>query len=208
MRYANYVSYFLFSAALVVLSNEFGQLYANDKADQLISATINIIAYCSEDEPQAERHLYILRTFRQATIDYRAKSQQPTSTPTESGVPLTSLFAQMDHSSLLQPSAKQEPPTRGRNSTSTGQLERSPEVPFDGSLMHSTKFQRSGSFSCMLDNITTDGIPHPGGEDQIDFGNLWSMPSTVPLGGPRSNLNAFQDVIDSPVPLFGMTNSS
>lgn len=64
--------YFLFAACLIILSNEFGSVYANPTYAQSIQASIDIIRYCSETDIQAERLLYILRTFCDAVTSVRS----------------------------------------------------------------------------------------------------------------------------------------
>jgi hypothetical protein len=74
-----FVMYFLFAAALILMSNEFALLYLNVAADQCIRNAITIMAYCAESDPQASRLLYILSTFRDVIVqqrDQRARQQQ------------------------------------------------------------------------------------------------------------------------------------
>lgn len=55
--------HFLFAAALVVLSNEFASLHQNAGYSTCINQAMNIMKYCSETDPQANRLMYILGTF-------------------------------------------------------------------------------------------------------------------------------------------------
>ena len=74
-----FVIYFLFAAALILMSNEFALLYINSAADQCIRNAITIMTYSAETDPQASRLLYILSTFRDVIIqqrDQRARQQQ------------------------------------------------------------------------------------------------------------------------------------
>jgi hypothetical protein len=74
-----FVIYFLFAAALILMSNEFSLLYLNVAADQCIRNAITVMAYAAESDPQASRLLYILSTFRDVIIqqrDQRARQQQ------------------------------------------------------------------------------------------------------------------------------------
>ncbi|KIW06214.1 hypothetical protein, variant [Verruconis gallopava] len=74
-----FVIYFLFAAALILMSNEFALLYLNVAADQCIRNAITIMAYSAESDPQASRLLYILSTFRDVIVqqkDQRARQQQ------------------------------------------------------------------------------------------------------------------------------------
>ena len=74
-----FVIYFLFAAALILMSNEFALLYVNAAADQCIRNAITIMAYSAETDPQASRLLYILSTFREVIVqqrDQRARQVQ------------------------------------------------------------------------------------------------------------------------------------
>jgi hypothetical protein len=65
--------YFLFAAALIILSNEYAMLYRNDLAEQCIRNSMNMMAYCAETDPQASRLLYILSTFRAVVLEQITK---------------------------------------------------------------------------------------------------------------------------------------
>jgi hypothetical protein len=70
------VIYFLFAAGLVVLSNEFAGLYRVDTlgaADTCIDNSINLMAYCGESDQQADRLVYILRSFRDVVAQHRSR---------------------------------------------------------------------------------------------------------------------------------------
>jgi Fungal specific transcription factor domain len=67
------VVYFLFAAALILLSNEFAVLYVNNAADQCVRNAITVMAYCAETDPQASRLLYILSTFRDVVVQQRER---------------------------------------------------------------------------------------------------------------------------------------
>jgi hypothetical protein len=68
-----FVIYFLFAAALIMLSNEYAMLYRNELAEQCTRNSINIMGYCAETDPQASRLLYILSTFREVVLEQIAK---------------------------------------------------------------------------------------------------------------------------------------
>jgi hypothetical protein len=59
-----FVMYFLFAAALILLSNDFSQLYTDMGTTQCICISIAIMEYCAETDPQASRLLFIMSTFR------------------------------------------------------------------------------------------------------------------------------------------------
>ncbi|KAM0334188.1 hypothetical protein ACHAQA_001208 [Verticillium albo-atrum] len=67
-----FVLYFLFAASLIVLSNEFGAIYANPSYESSINNSIVIMKYCAGSDPQANRLLYILNSFKSAIAHVRA----------------------------------------------------------------------------------------------------------------------------------------
>jgi hypothetical protein len=60
--------YFVFAAALIVLSNEFFKLYAIPMAHNWIQSSISIIGYCAETDRIAHRLHFILSSFRDVVI--------------------------------------------------------------------------------------------------------------------------------------------
>ncbi|KAK6950368.1 hypothetical protein Daesc_008694 [Daldinia eschscholtzii] len=64
-----FVIYFVFSAALIILSNEFASLYHNPDADKSIDSALMILQYCGEMDIQAERVLDIVQNFHHANMD-------------------------------------------------------------------------------------------------------------------------------------------
>jgi hypothetical protein len=67
------VIYFVFAAALVILSNEFAGLYINTSADNHIDNAVNIMAYCAETDNQARRLLDILSSYRDVVLQQRER---------------------------------------------------------------------------------------------------------------------------------------
>ncbi len=57
--------YFLFAAALIVLSNEYASLYYNSAAEARISQAISLMAYCARTDPQGKRLVWILGAFQE-----------------------------------------------------------------------------------------------------------------------------------------------
>lgn len=55
--------YFLFAAALIILSNEFAGLYENEHYAESMRSAIQIMDYCATADIQAQRMLYILKSF-------------------------------------------------------------------------------------------------------------------------------------------------
>ncbi|KAL6709394.1 hypothetical protein ACN47E_001801 [Coniothyrium glycines] len=70
------VIYFLFSATLVILANEFAGLYKVDASDTCISNAINIMNYCGDSDQQASRLVYILSSFRDVVAQQRVRRKQ------------------------------------------------------------------------------------------------------------------------------------
>ncbi|TEA21141.1 putative transcriptional regulatory protein [Colletotrichum sidae] len=94
-----FVLYFLFAASLIVLSNEFAAIYPNPSYVTLISNTISLMNYCARTDPQANRLLFILTSFRNVVYELRSKKpEQPampaaqTMSPTAVHDPIGNLF--------------------------------------------------------------------------------------------------------------------
>jgi hypothetical protein len=68
-----FVIYFLSSAALVLLANDFAELHNHPAAEKSISEAFTIMGYCAEADEQAERLLYIMETFREAVQLQKAR---------------------------------------------------------------------------------------------------------------------------------------
>ncbi|EHK16644.1 uncharacterized protein TRIVIDRAFT_162762, partial [Trichoderma virens Gv29-8] len=58
-----FILYFLFAAALIILSNEFAGLYPNEHYAEYMRSAINIMDYCAVEDVQARRMLYTLKSF-------------------------------------------------------------------------------------------------------------------------------------------------
>ncbi|KAF9874032.1 hypothetical protein CkaCkLH20_08404 [Colletotrichum karsti] len=91
-----FILYFLFAASLIVLSNEFASIYPNPTYAASISNTISIMRYCATSDPQANRLLFILTSFRD--VVFNLQSEQPampapqTLSPTSIHDPIGNLF--------------------------------------------------------------------------------------------------------------------
>ena len=206
-----FVTYFLFAAALVVLSNEFAGLYPNSSADQCIENAITIAAYCAETDPQASRLLYILTTFRNVVATQVRMRQAPPYPHNEGS--MQSIFSHITRNS--HPSASQAvhgsiptfgPPTENINPATND--DRTPTIDLSASIR--VPVSRHGSFSGLLDlntNIltaTSDESSVP--DEQIEFDTLWQWPTTTPAVGTPGFDAGIQGISDSSVPLFGMTD--
>ncbi|KAL2350984.1 fungal-specific transcription factor domain-containing protein [Cryomyces antarcticus] len=103
------VIYFLFAAALVLLSNEFAGLHTNTVGDQCIAKCIGIVTYCGETDPQAARLVFILSAFRDVAAKQKdvRKKQREVQTNTMSSVSLQMAMqaysAHPEHHSIADP---------------------------------------------------------------------------------------------------------
>jgi hypothetical protein len=97
------VIYFLFAAALVILSNEFAGLYRVDASDTCIVNAISIMNYCADSDPQASRLVYILSAFRDVVAQQRMRRKQTMTDNTS----LPSISSQLYGASM--PDANQQP---------------------------------------------------------------------------------------------------
>ena len=76
--------YFLFAATLVVMSNEFACLFQHQQYNTSIANAIEVMDYCSKTDVQANRLLFILKSFQDVIkgradsfeMGYRARSLQ------------------------------------------------------------------------------------------------------------------------------------
>ncbi|KAL7820242.1 fungal-specific transcription factor domain-containing protein [Trichoderma aethiopicum] len=68
-----FILYFLFAAALIILSNEFAGLYENEHYAVSMTSAIKIMEYCAAEDVQAQRMLYILKSFL-ADVEKHLKS--------------------------------------------------------------------------------------------------------------------------------------
>lgn len=206
-----FVTYFLFAAALIVLSNEFAALYPNSSADQCIENAITIVAYCGETDPQASRLLYILATFR-SVVATQARMNRAPQYPQNEGS-MQSIFSPTTrnfHASVAQaaqdPTATFGPPTESIDPVTSNH--RNSTIDISASLPLSKS--RHGSFSGLLDlsaNALTVGSEESSAPDeQIEFDTLWQWPTTTPAVGTPGFEAGIQGISDSSVPLFGMTD--
>ncbi|KAK5990037.1 Filamentous growth regulator 27-like protein [Cladobotryum mycophilum] len=77
-----FVLYFLFSAGLVILSNEFAGLYQNTHYATSIASVFNILEFCAETDTQAPRILHVFNTFHSSVKDHiEARQKQVPSFP-------------------------------------------------------------------------------------------------------------------------------
>ncbi|CAG8955200.1 hypothetical protein HYFRA_00007216 [Hymenoscyphus fraxineus] len=118
-----FVIYFMFTAALVVLSNEFSFLYSNSLSKICVRHAIDIMRWCSESDPHAKRLLVILSAFRDVVEKHHDKNpgQLPTYPSQGSG---TAPSSPNTTSSNVSPTQKNVYPTslsQRKPSTSSNQ---------------------------------------------------------------------------------------
>lgn len=80
-RLTSRISYFLFAASLIILSNEFFGLFNVESYEARIGHAISVMKYCAGSDPQAKRLLYILTEFR-AVVTEKGQSTSRDSTYT------------------------------------------------------------------------------------------------------------------------------
>ncbi|KAI9812164.1 MAG: hypothetical protein M1827_004830 [Pycnora praestabilis] len=183
-----FVIYFLFAATLIVLSNEFSRLYANDSANQCINDVISVFAYCAESDPQAARLLFIMTAFRGAISSHVERSKARLNSHRN------------DPISKIRAPSNEAPQPYDAGATSFPSIE-TPSAPPD------LPTPRNGSFSGLLDvNVLHNPVTGLSEEssavdEQIDFDAFWNWPTTTPTAG-------IQSISDSTVPLFGMSDMS
>lgn len=71
-----FIIYFVFAAALIILSNEFASLYHNPDADNSIRSALLILEYCGQIDVQAKRVSYIIKTFHEANIQRPSEAKK------------------------------------------------------------------------------------------------------------------------------------
>lgn len=197
-------SYFLFAACLIVLSNEFGSVYANPIYTAYIDVSIDIMRYCSATDPQADRLLYILRSFRAAVAEMKLNQGDVPTLPspsTDSRHSMTSLF--ISHSSskrMPAPSATPHHQSIGNNVGSSGPMSLAPQslstrnddlanfapgVKPGGAgtgtgVMAGISPSSSGAASS---NAPLDAGDSLGPDAELDFDNLWGPWALGPSAG-------------------------
>ncbi|KAK1963511.1 hypothetical protein LY78DRAFT_683234 [Colletotrichum sublineola] len=209
-----FVLYFLFAASLIVLSNEFAAMYPNPSYETSISNTIAIMRYCAASDPQANRLLFILTSFRNVIYELRQKKTEqpampapPTLSPTSTQDPISTIFRSSRVSrknsfatntsgqSAASVKAMAPPPPSAKTdhsfSTPTGpHAGQSPAVSTPGMSQGEQSVRMSG------DSDTADG--------ELEFDQLWgwsAVPNTtggslaggsaaVPAGAPPALMTA------------------
>lgn len=112
-----FIIHFLFAAALIVQSSEFGSLHQHPGYADTYQKAIAVLSYCAKTDPQASRVVYIMSTFHMmivarapATSSLRDPSSIPTTPPgflsTENPDPMANFFL----SSTTPPAARNPTP--------------------------------------------------------------------------------------------------
>lgn len=79
-------SHFLFAAALIVQSSEFGSLHQNPGYADTYQKAIAVLSYCAKTDPQAGRVVYIMSTFHMMIV---ARAPATSSLRDPSSIPAT-----------------------------------------------------------------------------------------------------------------------
>ncbi|KAL0931765.1 fungal specific transcription factor domain-containing protein [Colletotrichum truncatum] len=182
-----FVLYFLFAASLIVLSNEFAAIYPNPSYVTSISNTISIMNYCATSDPQANRLLFILTSFRNVIFELRSKKpEQPampapqTMSPTALHDPIGSLFnrAGMSRKNSFATNATSGPSSTTVKAMAPPPLSMKTEHNFSSAAGPSAGVSPAGS---------TPGMSHSGGElsarmgdsdmgdDELPFDSMWAF---------------------------------
>ena len=186
-----FVTYFLFDAALIVLSNDFARpASSNALTKQCIDNSITIMSYFGDMDPQAKRTLHILMKFRDVITGqgtFSAIQQQPLA-PQISVPTLTRGLDAQNVPSPFDSAFGQVLPLPGASSApSETTLSASNTVP----NMLDTAPQEA-SFSGLLD-LTNTVLPsrsdHSSSstDEFIDFDSLWAWPGSTPTPSANSN---------------------
>lgn len=208
-----FVMYFLFAAALIILSNEFFNLYHNESAESSIENTITILSYCAEVDPQAQRLVHILLALRDVVTN-KQRSQTlrapnpPPPMPTTTHTPFPDMsprppFSQPSPLSVVNTSSITNPIPLIPPTTTLDPAQQPPP-----SALAQT---RHGSFSSIPDLNTSNHPPAVHSSDdssapdeQIDFDALWQWSTPSAAGTPNVWDGGVQGISGSTVPLFGM----
>ncbi|KAF6834287.1 fungal specific transcription factor domain-containing protein [Colletotrichum musicola] len=184
-----FVLYFLFAASLIVLSNEFAALYPNPTYGTSISNTISIMNYCATSDPQANRLLFILNSFRNVVYELRQKKPEQHAMPAPQQMSPTSV--QDPISSLFKPSAISRKNSFATNTTAAKAMAPPPlsmktEHSFSSAAGPSAGVSPAGS---------TPGMSHSGGDlsarlgadsdmgdGELEFDQMWAFGGSIAPG--------------------------
>ncbi|RYP79400.1 hypothetical protein DL769_002984 [Monosporascus sp. CRB-8-3] len=225
--------HFVFTAALIILSNEFASLYHNPDATTAVDNAISILRFCADEDAQADRVLYIVETFHQANARRSATARRlsipgrkvPTINTLSHNVhydPMLHLFHHEGSEHLAAIPAIKERPVMGHIA---------PPSSLIPSMMPPALQQPSPESSASLNGgmgTAGSGIPPSsletlsGGESEFDFDTLWSnwpAPSAsssagIPMAAPDGmqpadgGFGSYGGIIQPQVPLGSNPNAN
>ncbi|KUI60097.1 hypothetical protein VP1G_07343 [Cytospora mali] len=121
-----FIIHFLFAAALIVQSSEFGSLHQNPNYADTYQKAITVLSYCAKTDPQASRVVYIMSTFHMMIVARSPATstlRDPTSIPsTPAGFlsadtpdPMANFF--LSHTAPAAPAAPAAPTSNPTSST-------------------------------------------------------------------------------------------
>lgn len=167
-----------------MLSNEFAALYPNPTYATSISNTISIMNYCATSDPQANRLLFILNSFRNVVYELRQKKPEQHAMPAPQQMSPTSI--QDPISNLFKPSAISR-----KNSFATN----TPVAKVMAPPPLSMKTEHSFSSAGVSPAGSTPGMSHSGGDlsarlggdsdmgdGELEFDQMWAFGGTISGG--------------------------
>ncbi|KAI5867986.1 fungal-specific transcription factor domain-containing protein [Durotheca rogersii] len=182
-----FVIYFVFSAALIILSNEFASLYHNPDAENSIRSALSILNYCGQRDAQAKRVSYIIETFHNANIQ-RSSTAKKISLPGRKIPTVSTLLQTFQHDPISHFFHRVKPDRQDLYVVDTSMIKDramanmttvAPD-PSMRSMMSQTLQQPSPEGSASLNSgvATAGGIvpgvdPLSGNDSEIDFDTLW-----------------------------------
>ncbi|KAL7626305.1 hypothetical protein AAE478_003076 [Parahypoxylon ruwenzoriense] len=196
-----FVIYFVFSAALIILSNEFASLYHNPDADSSIASAVKILNYCGQKDVQAKRVCYIIETFHSANVD-RPRTAKKIALPGRKIPTISTLSQTFQHDPIshffhrVKLERQQDLYMVDTPAMKDRQMVNVTTVPSESSMrsmMPQTLQQPSPEGSASLNSgVAATGMvpgvdPLSGGESEFDFDSLWNgwpPPSTGSIGIP------------------------
>ncbi|KAI1378226.1 fungal-specific transcription factor domain-containing protein [Hypoxylon crocopeplum] len=193
-----FIIYFVFAAALVILSNEFALLYHNPDAEHSIHSALSILAYCGQRDPQAKRVSYILESFHQANMQRPQPQTGKKIYLAGRKIPTISIVSQSFQQSSMSPffhhvkTERQDifmgdlSPTKERHviNVQTGPSE-PPMRPMMPPTLQQPSPEGSGSMNSGIAaaSVAPGMETLSGGDSEFDFDSLWQGWHAVSAGG-------------------------
>ncbi|SPO01128.1 uncharacterized protein DNG_03875 [Cephalotrichum gorgonifer] len=216
-----FFTHFLFAASLIILGNEFAGLHPNAEYQTQISRVLAVTTYCAETDPQANRLMFILKSFRDVIIQRRAQLD-----PDQDGSLLRPLSPVETHSTVRSMSSVtgRNPSdavfsdiSQPRTSVSTAgsavftvnsrigetfqeAVPMVPEAGFPVGYINDASPGSTNSFSRPTTDATSakraSDINTPVGDEEVYLGNLWQGPH-----GDAGAMPLFQSPAGAPAKL-------